>query len=744
MSIEQRTPHYGIDAGSVGWSKGKGSSGRAGWSRSAALGAALAVTLLMIGCASAVKQPQPTVTVSSEFSAAPGSHTRLGIRDIFDDAGSNPRFTSVALSTMEYYQSDRTGIVGTPPVELHVQVKTSAELNALSAPPPSPFTVTATVTMTDDAGRTATGTITFKTTYDHVRDEPEEVAPSLAPTQAVPAPVDVQVSASADEVFDNAGTNPTFTGASFSTTEYTNMHEIRDGRLWVQVKSAAELNALPLPPPSPFTVTAMVTMNNDEGRPATGTVAFETTYSRSAAAPPTPPRRSAPIFAWEERIATRPGVPFAASADGTFLYAGTEARFTNVVFSTTEYSNTHEISDRLLRFEIKTAAQLNALQSPPSSPFTVTATVTMTNDEGQTASGTLTFRTSYDQDGVEEVPTLSRTEAMTTRAPDFVSIGVYDVFDNAGTNAKFTSVKFSTLDYYHEKYSVIASNGNLWVQVKTTAQLNALSPPPPSPFTVTATVTMSNAEGQTATGTLSFVTRYNRSATTTPIPPRRIAPIFAWEERIATRPGVPFAASADGTFLYAGTEARFTNVVFSTTAYSNTHEISEGLLRFEIKSAAQLNALQSPPSSPFTVTATVTMTNDEGQTASGKLTFRTSYDQDGVEEVPTLAPVEERTLSAPDFVSISVYDVFDNAGTNAKFTNVKFSTLDYYHEKYSVIASNGKLWVQVKTAAQLRALPTPPPSPFTVTAKLTMTNGADQTATGTITFTTTYNRTTTS
>ena len=415
-----------------------------------------------------------------------------------------------------------------------------------------------------------------------------------------------------------------------------------------------------------------------------------------------------------------------------------------MVFSTTEYSNTHEIREGGLRFEIKSAAQLNALQSSPSSPFTVTATVTMTNDEGQTASGTLTFRTSYDQDGVKEVPTFSRTEARTLSAPDFVSISAYDVFDNAGTNAKFTNVEFSTLDYYNEKYSVITPSGGLWVQVKTTAQLNALAPPPPSPFTVTATVTMSNAEGQTATGTLTFVTTYNRSATTTPVPPPRRAPIFAWKERIATRPGVPFYASADGTFLYAGTEPRFTNVVFSTTEYSNTHEIREGGLRFEIKSAAQLNALQSSPSSPFTVTATVTMTNDEGQTASGTLTFRTSYDQDGVKEVPTLAPVEERTLSAPDFVSISAYEVFDNAGTNAKFTSVEFSTLDYYDEKYSVIAANGKLWVQVKTAAQLRALPTPPPSPFTVTAKLTMTNGAGQTATGTITFTTTYNRTTTS
>ena len=644
MATERGERNNGIVAGSPSRTAGKGSSVGAGWSRTAALGTALAVVLL-IGCAPAVSRP--TVTPSSE---------------------------------------------------------------------------------------------------QRPRDELEGVVPAFALTEAVPAPVGGRVSASADDVFDTAGTNPRITGAVFSTTEYFSNHGASRGRVWVQVKSAAELNALPSPPPSPFTVPAAVTMTNDEGQTATGTIAFRTTYDRIAADSPTPPRRRAPAFAWTETIATRPGVPFTASAYGTFLHAGTNATLTDADFSTTKYSAINEIHDGRLRFQVKTAAKLNALASPPASPFTVTAAVTMTNDEGQTATGTLTFRTSYARDTTEEVvPTLASAEARTARAGDFVSVGAYDVFDNAGTNARFTGVEFSTMEYYDDEHSGVAPHGKLWVQVKTAAELSALASPPASPFTVTAAVTMTNDEGQTATGTLTFRTTYDRTTTDSPTPPRRRAPTFAWTETIATRPGVPFTASAYGAFLHAGTNATFTDADFSTTEYSDTHEIREGRLRFQVKTAAELNALASPPPSPFTVTAAVTMTNDEGQTATGTLTFRTSYARDTTEEVvPTLASAEARTARAGDFVSVGAYDVFDNAGTNARFTGVEFSTMEYYDDEHSGVAPHGKLWVQVKTAAELNALASPPASPFTVTAAVTMTNDEGQTATGTLTFETTYNRAATS
>ena len=81
------------------------------------------------------------------------------------------------------------------------------------------------------------------------------------------------------------GTNPRITEATFSTTAYCDLHEIRDGRLWVQAKTAADLNALSAPPPDPFEVTVDVSMTNDEDRIITGTITFETRYLRTATTP---------------------------------------------------------------------------------------------------------------------------------------------------------------------------------------------------------------------------------------------------------------------------------------------------------------------------------------------------------------------------------------------------------------------------------------------------------------------------
>ena len=221
---------------------------------------------------------------------------------------------------------------------------------------------------------------------------------------------------------------------------------------------------------------------------------------------------------------------------------GTNATLTGADFSTTEYSNTHGIRDGRLWFQIKSAAELNALASPPPSPFTVTAAVTMTNDEGQTATGTLTFRTSYARDTTEKVvPTLAPAEARTVGAGGFASVGAYDVFDNAGTNARFTGVEFSTMEYYDGEFSGIAPHGKLWVQVKSAAELNALASPPPSPFTVTAAVTMTNDEGQTATGTLTFKTMYNRKS-----PAHAGAQVGDVGVVVAAVPGVALDDPADG------------------------------------------------------------------------------------------------------------------------------------------------------------------------------------------------------
>ena len=108
----------------------------------------------------------------------------------------------------------------------------------------------------------------------------------------VTAPPGVLVSVSAHwwygERHYEEGTNPRVTDATFSTTAYYDVHEIRDDKLWVKAKTAADLNALPVPPPTPFEVEVEVSLNNDDNRVITGTIVFETPYLRTAATPSPP------------------------------------------------------------------------------------------------------------------------------------------------------------------------------------------------------------------------------------------------------------------------------------------------------------------------------------------------------------------------------------------------------------------------------------------------------------------------
>ena len=221
-------------------------------------------------------------------------------------------------------------------------------------------------------------------------------APVFSETGTRNAPAGVLIYALAEGTFDNAGTNPRITAADFSTTEYYSVHRISDGRLWVQPMTAEELNALSSPPPSPITVDVTVTMTNDEGETASGTITFETPYERDASAQPGEPL--APVFSETETRNAPAGVLIYALAEGTFDNAGTNPRITAADFSTTEYYSVHRVSDGKLWVQPKTVAELDALSSPPPSPITVDVTVTMTNDEGQTASGTITFSTDYQRD----------------------------------------------------------------------------------------------------------------------------------------------------------------------------------------------------------------------------------------------------------------------------------------------------------------------------------------------------------
>ena len=210
---------------------------------------------------------------------------------------------------------------------------------------------------------------------------------------------------------------------------------------------------------------------------------------------------------------------------------------------------------------------------------------------------------------------------------------------------------------------------------------------------------------------------------------------------------LPTGITVTNLFDDVGTNAKFTEAVFSTTEYYSRHEIQgEGaILLIEPKSHAELNALASPPPSPFQVTVDVTMTNDEDQTASGTVILETLYNRTASTPLPG-APAEEpyvsltQTVAAPpgDTVTLSVEDVFDNAGTDPVFTSAEF------HPAYLLHHSSGLGRAGVSDRMSVRALtadrlPSPPPAgPLLFKADVSMFNVEGQTASGTITFQTTY------
>ena len=597
---------------------------------------------------------------------------------------------------------------------------------------------------------------------------PADAVPVAASTQPLNVPAGVRVSTSPDSTFDNVGTNPRFTAVTFSTMDYydaalTGLNA--DGSyLFVKAKTAAQLNALAVPPPSPFTVTATMTMTNDDGQTATATRSLRTTYARAASSPPpsSDPPAAVPVAASTQPLNVPAGVRVSTSPDSTFDNVGTNPRFTAVTFSTMDYYDAAltglNADGSYLFVKAKTAAQLNALAVPPPSPFTVTATMTMTNDDGQTATATRSLRTTYaraasspppSSDPPAAVPVAASTQPLNVPAGVRVSTSPDSTFDNVGTNPRFTAVTFSTMDYYDAALTGLNADGSyLFVKAKTAAQLNALAVPPPSPFTVTATMTMTNDDGQTATATRSLRTAYPRTAAAPPAPAQS-QPTFIATSNISAVPGVTSRVRIDEIFANRGTNARVTAAVFSTMDYYGTQNTGVAYrgtyLYVHAKTDAELNALAEPPPSPFTVTATVTMTNDDDQTASGTITFETTYTRPSGAPLagtspPTVMPGLSPVNAPPGAISgTSAPSVFENPGTNARFTAVEFSTLDYYVARFSRIL-DGRLQMFVKTSAQLNALAEPPPSPFTVTATLTMTNDEGHTATGTVSIQTTYAR----
>ncbi len=265
----------------------------AAWRRRGGLPAALAATALMLGAASAAfgaSGDAPSFSeLRSQRKAPPGAVVYATPTGSFDNPGTNPKITDAVFSTTEYYN---THSIDEDSGLLAIGAKTDAELNALSLPPPSPFTVTVDVTMENDEGQTASGTLTYTTRYERTSTIPEpEEEPSFREAQSSKnAPPGILVAALAENIFDDAGTNPVLTEAVFSTTEYYDRHSINasTGILFIRAMTDAELNALASPPSSPFEVTVDVTMTNDEGQTASGTLTYSTTWTPPDAGPAPP------------------------------------------------------------------------------------------------------------------------------------------------------------------------------------------------------------------------------------------------------------------------------------------------------------------------------------------------------------------------------------------------------------------------------------------------------------------------
>ena len=713
----------------------------------AALAAMLAAAPLVLGSAPAGATPTLSDT---DMSAPPGILVSLYAMVHFDNAGTNPRFTAATFSTREYYSE--TDI---DDGRVFIMAKTAAQLNALPSPPSNPFTVTVTVTMTNDEGETATGDIYVKTSYARTAGPVPAPAPTGGPTpsdnQDLSARPGVLVSIFPEGYFDNAGTNPRIIAATFSTMEYYDASvtgAINDGRVWIRTKSNDELNALPTPPSSPFTVEVTVTMTNDEGQTATSTVNVISWYAKVER-----PGVPEPTLSGCQNINARINRVTRADAGDCFDNAGTNPRFTQARFSPMEYlSHSRLTSDGAVTMRITHLADLRALPTPPPSPFTVTAEVTMTNDEGQTATGTITFQTTYSVEPLSTEPVAR--ENVTIKALPGIARGVYayDVFTNLehSWDPRISTARYSTTKYFDTYQLQSNIRPRMTFTPKSNQQLSDMSPPPPNPITLTATVMMRDLTDMTAYNTFTITIPWTRLAPTRyPSPTAKTVTI---NQPVGIN-GIGRYTARD-LFDNPGPDAGLTSVRFSTMAYYDSFtwldpNSNRGTLVIMTKSAAQLNAMRPPPSSPFTVTITLTMTNGRGQTATGSFPFQTTYNR--IEPPPPPPPPPPPTAktgtitvpgSAAGGIALSASDLFDNAGTNAILVTegLSFSTRDYYQFPDSGVGSDGRLRLLPKSDLQLNSLSSRPPSPFTVTVTVKMTNDEGQTATGKFSMQTTYER----
>ena len=223
---------------------------------------------------------------------------------------------------------------------------------------------------------------------------------------------------------EDLGPGANLTGIEWSTLDYTDtdqIHGLLDGgnydrgsfieildRVYHETLSEDALNALDDPPPSPFKIVATVSMENDDGKTATCDFEFRSSYTiepdepdepEQATAPADPPGGPTPVQPPTLKVTETnapPGVTSTIFPEFLFDNPGTNLRFTDVEFDTTEYYNMDRtgFSAGLLEVTAKTEEELEALLDPPNL-FRVRVTISVRNDEGATGSGTVLYKTEW-------------------------------------------------------------------------------------------------------------------------------------------------------------------------------------------------------------------------------------------------------------------------------------------------------------------------------------------------------------
>ena len=132
-------------------------------------GAAVLALLIAVGFA-APAAAEPTFSSTTTHHITTGQQAYLPVVAMFDNPGPNPKYTSYSIDNTDYVDSSRTGyssgtqIVTQQTGALRVGIKKMKQLAALNDPPGYPFGLAVSMSMVNDDGETASGTLALTVT----------------------------------------------------------------------------------------------------------------------------------------------------------------------------------------------------------------------------------------------------------------------------------------------------------------------------------------------------------------------------------------------------------------------------------------------------------------------------------------------------------------------------------------------------------------------------------------------------